>query len=189
MNFLLKRLMGLDRLDLLFSLKKRTKLGALCLSLLGLGIFTADQLLKASIERQPDDTFPRDVPGSNGAARYEKCHNDGFMLGALREETELVRLFPAVFTAALFGRLVTLLSLPGRFFEKLGLTLAVSGAASNVWDRLTRGYVVDYLSIKKGFLAKIVLNLGDLAIFAGSVSIVAGALLSSVGEAVKRLRG
>ena len=180
MKFLLKRLTGAYRLDILFNHKKRMRLGAFLCGLLGIGIFTADQLLKASIERQPDDTFPRDVPGTNGAARYEKCRNDGFMLGTFREQPELVRIFPAVLTAGLFGRLVTLFGLPGRAAEKLGLTLAVSGAASNVWDRLTRGYVVDFLSIKKGFLAKIVINLGDIAIFAGAFTIAAGSLLSSI---------
>lgn len=184
MNFLLKRLTGAYRIDLLFNHKKRRRLGAVLCGLLGIGIFTADQLLKASIERQPDDTFPRDVPGTNGAARYEKCRNDGFMLGTLREQPELVRIFPAVLTAGLFGRLVTLFGMPKRTAEKLGLTLAVSGAASNVWDRLTRGYVVDFLSIKKGVLAKIVINLGDIAIFSGAFILAAGSLLSMLVSAV-----
>ena len=180
MKGLVRQLTGAYRMDLFFNHKKRGRLGAFLCLLLGIGVFTADQLLKASIERQPDDTFPRDVPGTNGAARYEKCRNDGFILGTFREQPELVRIFPAVLTAGLFGRLVTLFSLPGRMAEKLGLTLAVSGAASNVWDRLTRGYVVDFLSIKKGFLAKIVVNLGDIAIFAGSAVIVAGSILASL---------
>ena len=58
----------------------------------GAAVFTADQLLKASIERQAADTFPRDVPGTGGAARYEKCHNKGLLMGAMQEDREMVQL-------------------------------------------------------------------------------------------------
>lgn len=121
--------------------RKRRRLMA-CLGI-GTAVFTADQLLKASIERQADETFPRDMPGTNGAVRYEKCHNDGLMLGALREEGDLVKLLPAVSTAAFCGRLYEMTEERGKHLELLGLTLAISGALSNLYDRFLRGYVVD----------------------------------------------
>lgn len=149
--------------------------------LLGASVFTADQLLKASIERQPEESFPRDAPGSNGAVRYEKRRNDGFLLGAFRKETSLVRLLPAFAAAFLSGQLLEmLLQERGRVMEKLGLTLVVSGALSNVYDRFKRGYVVDYLSIQKGFLRRIVVNLGDIAICTGAAFMALGALFRMI---------
>ena len=36
----------------------------------------------------------------------------------------------------------------GRVLEKTALTLVLAGGASNLYDRLKRGYVVDYFSIQ-----------------------------------------
>lgn len=160
--------------------RKRRRL-MVCLGI-GTAVFTADQLLKASIERQADETFPRDMPGTNGAVRYEKCHNDGLMLGALREEGDLVKLLPAVSTAAFCGRLYEMTEERGKHLELLGLTLAISGALSNLYDRFLRGYVVDYISIKKGFLKKLVINLGDIAIFAGACLMALKLIIRSLRE-------
>ena len=181
MNGILEILTGANRfrqIRAFFSSKKRNPFFYF---FAGSAVFTADQLLKSSIERQPDDTFPRDVPGTNGVMRYEKCRNRGFMLGAMQEHGDLVKMVPAVCTALLSGRLWEMLFHErGRHGEKLGLTLIVSGALSNLWDRLWRGYVVDYVSIKKGFLRKIVINLGDAAIFAGGCCLFAAALWNMI---------
>ena len=53
--------------------------------------------------------------------------------------------------------------------EKLALTLTLAGGVSNLYDRMKRGYVVDYFSICWKFLKRVVLNLGDVCIFAGAV--------------------
>lgn len=177
---LLEILTGSNKLKIVKNLFSAKKKNPFLYILAGTAVFTADQLLKASIERQPDNTFPRDVQGTNGMMRYEKCRNRGFMLGTFQEHGEAVKMIPAVCTALLSGRLWEMLFHGnGRHGEKLGLTLIVSGALSNLWDRLWRGYVVDYLSIKKGFLGKIVVNLGDLAIFAGAVCLALASLFRS----------
>ncbi|MDO4266439.1 MAG: signal peptidase II [Eubacteriales bacterium] len=178
MNRLIEILTGSNRLRMLTNLFSKKKKNPLLYFLTGGAVFTADQLLKSSIERQPDDTFPRDVQGTNGVLRYEKCRNRGFVLGAFQEHEEIVKTIPAVCTALLSGRLWEMLFHEnGRHGEKLGLTLIISGALSNLWDRLWRGYVVDYVSIKKGFLRKIVINLGDLAIFAGAFCLLLSAFV------------
>lgn len=179
-RYLWRALSGTQRIAPVFDALKKTKSSALLCGGIGAGIFAADQLLKASMERQPDDSFPRDVPGTNGAARYEKCRNRGFMLGALSEEQEAVKLVPALVTAGLIGRLSAVLRQPGQIFEALGLSMIVSGAGSNLYDRYTRGYVVDYVSIKKGFLRKLVINLGDAAIFSGALLLLLQAAVSAL---------
>ncbi len=43
-----------------------------------------------------------------------------------------------------------------------------AGALSNLFDRVKRGYVVDYFSFQFGWLKKVVFNIGDLCIFLGT---------------------
>ena len=40
---------------------------------------------------------------------------------------------------------------------------------SNIFDRFTRGYVVDYIRIKVKGLDKVIFNLGDIFILVGSL--------------------
>ena len=72
--------------------------------------------------------------------------------------------------------------------EKLAFTLVLAGGASNLFDRMTRGYVVDYFSIQWKALKKVVFNLGDIFIFAGSVLLICRAIIEMIGEAVKTYR-
>lgn len=62
----------------------------------------------------------------------------------------------------------------GNFPRKLGLTLLSAGAASNSFDRMARGKVIDYIGIrsKKRFLARITANLGDLYIACGGILVM-----------------
>lgn len=66
--------------------------------------------------------------------------------------------------------------------EKLALTLTLAGGISNVYDRMARGYVVDYFSIRWKGLKKVVLNLGDLFIFTGAVLMVILGFLKSAKD-------
>ena len=138
-------------------------------------VFAADRLFKNSIEKQPDENFPRDLPGKAGeSARFEKCHNDGFMMGRLRWLPKLVTVLPAVNIGAAVLEILILTAKGGDRIVRFGMSLVIGGGLSNLYDRLHYGYVIDYLNIKKGALHKIVLNLGDIAIFAGSLLAVAG---------------
>ena len=94
-------------------------------------------------------------------------HNSGFCFEFLRQKPELVRMLPVCFTSAATGVLCFLMTKKGHRAEKAGYALIVSGALSNLCDRLKRGYVVDYFSFQPGFLKKIVFNIGDLCIAAG----------------------
>ena len=59
----------------------------------------------------------------------------------------------------------------GHFTEKLGMAILGAGASSNIFDRLSRGKVIDYIGIrsKNQFLARLTANLGDFYILLGAV--------------------
>lgn len=68
----------------------------------------------------------------------------------------------------------------GRTLEKLGLSIALGGAVSNLYDRLVRGYVVDYFSIEWKRLKKVVFNLGDMFVFLGSAVFIISQAVGSL---------
>ena len=47
--------------------------------------------------------------------------------------------------------------------------MVLGGALSNIIDRCRRGYVVDYFSFQVRGLKKVIFNLGDLFVFAGTI--------------------
>lgn len=142
------------------------------------GLFGLDFLLKERIESQKPEEFPRDLEGTGGKIRLYRNHNHGFCFGAMKEKPELVKQIPLMLTSAAAGILLWILPhKKSTLSERLGFTLITAGGLSNLSDRLRRGYVVDYFSFQVKWLEKIVFNLGDLFLFAGSLLIILGELL------------
>lgn len=102
----------------------------------------------------------------NGNIILERYHNKGIMLNIMQNNVKLVK----IICTSLLGILLIVFALvipsKGNRLLKLGLSLLLGGAISNVYDRFKRGYVVDYFSFK--FLKKIVFNISDICIFLGS---------------------
>ena len=84
--------------------------------------------------------------------------------------------------SAVAGAWAYVIGKKGRVLEKTALTLVLAGGASNLYDRLKRGYVVDYFSIQWKKLKKVVFNLGDIFIFAGSALFAAVQLVEELRE-------
>lgn len=59
----------------------------------------------------------------------------------------------------------------------------MGGALSNLYDRVVRGYVVDYFTIEWKFLKKVVFNLGDMFVFLGSAVFVLAQAVGSLEDA------
>lgn len=146
------------------------------------GIAALDLGIKSEIERQEADTFPRDLPWGKGWIRLHKNHNSGFPFGFLKERPELVKGIPAMVVSAAAGALGVLMLRKGRNTQKLGLALVIGGALSNLYDRVRRGYVVDYFTIRWKKLERVVFNLGDLFVFLGTLVFMLGELIDSLKE-------
>ena len=133
--------------------------------------------LKDSIDEMKDEQFPKTLEGSKGRILLYRNHNEGFPFGALKETPELVKMIPLAVVSAAAGILCWILPKKGQFLEKLGLSMVIGGGLSNLYDRLFRGYVVDYFSIQWKKLKGVVFNLGDMFVFAGSLILVLKELL------------
>lgn len=132
------------------------------------GLFGLDLFLKGKTEAGKAEDYPRDLEGTSGKIRLYRNHNEGFCFGLLKQNKELVKNVPLAFTSAVTGVFLWLLTRKGRFIDKLGFTFVTAGALSNLFDRMKRGYVVDYFSFQFGWLKKVVFNIGDLCIFLGT---------------------
>ena len=133
---------------------------------MGTALAATDLALKNQIDRQDDREFPKELRGSKGMIWLYKSHNDGFSFGFLRG-SKLVDLVPICLTSGLTGVWTYLMGKRGRWMEKLALTFVLAGGVSNLIDRLTKGYVIDYICVQWKALKKVVFNLADVFILVG----------------------
>ena len=148
----------------------------------GTTLALTDLAVKKEIEARPDEEFPKTVKESGGLIRLYKNHNPGFSFGFMKEYPKLVEMVPVCMLSAVAGAWAYVIGKKGRVLEKTALTLVLAGGASNLYDRLKRGYVVDYFSIQWKKLKKVVFNLGDIFIFAGSALFAAVQLVEEIRE-------
>lgn len=133
-------------------------------------VFVTDQLFKSSVELQPEGTFPHDIAenGIGSEVEFDRLHNPGIAMGTFGDDPKTAE------KLALAGMCAAGVSLLTRDSgDRIGIIsdmAILGGAASNYYDRKKRGYVVDYIHIKKGPLSRIVFNLGDAAVAAGAVA-------------------
>lgn len=141
-------------------------------------ICSVDQMLKSAIDTEPEENFPRDLPGSHGLVKIMRAHNPGFSKGHLKEYPEFVKLSSMAAVGFLAGGLQYLTGFfPKRYrIRKLGMSIVIGGALSNVLDRALHGAVTDYLNIRIGGLKKIIVNIGDIAICLGGALYALAAL-------------
>ncbi|NLK73842.1 MAG: signal peptidase II [Clostridiales bacterium] len=107
-----------------------------------------------------------------GKITIRKHYNYGMMLNFLENKKELVKKISSAALGFLIILFAFILPKKGNKLYKLGLSLIIGGAISNVVDRIKRGYVIDYFSINYKKLKNIIFNLSDIFIFVGSVLVV-----------------
>lgn len=131
-------------------------------------IFIADYFIKDKIENTREIGEDEEILG--GKIILHKYHNKGAMLNFLDKKQEFVAGLSTGMTVGVLFAYLWLLGKKGMGFLKTGFALVLGGAASNIYDRIKRGYVVDYFSFQTKWkkFRQIVFNISDLCIFAGS---------------------
>lgn len=135
-------------------------------------VFITDLVVKTVIEKkrklgEQDRLF-------HGKVNIQKYYNKGFALDKFEKYPKLVSYGSAAVTVILLVKLIVLLFQKGYKGLKVALSLIIGGACSNIFDRFTKHYVVDYISfdMKWEKLRKIVFNLSDFCIIAGTLLMV-----------------
>lgn len=132
-----------------------------------LAIFITEVKLKKFIEKNKEMHKKEEI--LRGNIIIERYHNKGAMLNFMENDVKVVKTVSALLLGIICIVFGALLPKKGKHLMKLAIALILGGALSNVYDRFTRGYVVDYFSFK--WLKKIVFNISDICIFAGSAII------------------
>ena len=135
-----------------------------------LGLFGIDEWVKQHIEDTMEEGESHSYCKDKVVIR--KVYNRGFIFSSLEDKNTLVK---GVSIAA--GGLVLLMDIwaekYGTLQRKLGMTLLSAGAASNIFDRLVRGKVIDYIAVrtKSARLNTITATLGAIYIALGAILI------------------
>ncbi|MBQ0038371.1 MAG: signal peptidase II [Clostridiales bacterium] len=138
--------------------------------LLAAALLGADQYFKYLARR---GKLPASLLG--GRVQLTHLENDGLAGGRHRGERTLTTAVPCgAFAAALADLLPGLRKKSPA--EKIGTAMILAGSISNLWDRLRRGSVTDYLRFphlagKK--LRALVWNLADFLLLAGGILLMA----------------
>jgi len=152
------------------------------LLLLIMTILLVDLGIKSAIEEADPSEFPKELENTKGLIKLHRNHNDGFPMGVLRSRPDLVRNVPLAVLSAIAGIFAWNYPKKGHLAEKIGASLVLGGGLSNLYDRMKRGYVVDYFSIQFKKLKTVVMNLGDVCIFLGSGLLLISEIVDNIRE-------
>lgn len=139
-----------------------------------LTIFTGELFWKEHVEREiPEGSSKKAL---RNTVILTKHHNYGAAFntgerrpGIVKGISVLLTVLAAIFFIFSFGTV-------GKGMLKFGLSLLLGGAFSNTYDRLRRGYVVDYfrLNVPAKRIRNLIFNISDFCIVVGAVLAVLG---------------
>ena len=110
----------------------------------------------------------------NGHVHIMTYHNYGAFLNSGEKNPLAVKLVSVLLTLAMSVVFILTFTKYGNRGLRIGLSFLLGGAFSNTYDRIKRGYVVDYLNFPKlpGKIKNVVFNFSDFCILIGSCIIL-----------------
>ena len=136
-------------------------------------VVLADQLVKAMVRSRLD--LHESVTVIPGFFDLTRVHNTGAAYGFLNgvDFPFKTALLACVAMAALVGLAIYSASLEQKqALTRVGLTLVIGGAAGNLIDRVTAGYVLDFFDVYRGDWHFWAFNVADSAITIGVVLMI-----------------
>ncbi len=138
-------------------------------------IFLLDSVIKFLVEHLAREQ--KRVPVFGGKVYLTKYHNSGAFLNFGEHRRVAVKYVSVALTAGCLMVFLITLGRHGKRLLKLGLSMMLGGAFSNTYDRMARGYVVDYVgfSSKWKTFSNVVYNISDFFIMIGAMlSVLSG---------------
>lgn len=113
-------------------------------------------------------------PVWGGRLVLRRLKNPGAVLGFGKDRRRELNFVSGGMLALLLARLAWIGGRRGRRLEKAALVLIAGGGISNLADRISQGYVDDYISIARGPVKfrELVFNLSDLLVLTGATLLV-----------------
>jgi signal peptidase II len=138
-----------------------------------IAVVLADQLVKAMVRSRL--ALHESVTVIPGLFDLTRVHNTGAAYGFLNgvDFPFKTALLASVATAALIGLAVYAATLDrSQLLTRAGLTLVIGGAAGNLIDRVSAGYVLDFVDLYSGGWHFWAFNVADAAISIGVVLMI-----------------
>lgn len=134
-----------------------------------IAIVAAEAVIKQV--REQNGVFCEKKPFLKGKLYLTKYHNYGAFLNLGQKRPEFVKGLSAGLCLICTIVFVFSMGTKGKTLLKTGLSILLGGAYSNTYDRLVRGYVVDYFGfqVKNERLRNIVFNISDFCIMIGAL--------------------
>lgn len=132
-----------------------------------------DRVVKGMVDGVPTGTVI--APDVLGLFEFKLVHNTGAAWGMFSESTVVLGVFSCLVCAAIAIYYLVLRRGRGHLLETIGLALVFAGGLGNAFDRLTMGYVVDF--IDAAFMSFPVFNIADMGVTCGIVLFFIGYML------------
>ena len=131
-----------------------------------IGIVGIEWFLKAHFDKKLK--FGETIEIGKGKIILKKYYNKGAALDSFETYPKQLLLV----TGGMIGVILYLwkkaIGMQGEYVRKIAFSLLLGGAISNLLDRLTKHYVVDYFSFSWKKIRHIVFNIADFCVFIGS---------------------
>lgn len=138
------------------------------------GIFILDFFIKRYVDKKY--TAKEKHPKLGGLVYIEKYYNDGAALNLLEDRPGLLKILQTIFIVAACVWLYFSVRRNDGNIGKIGTAFLVGGGLSNLFDRYTKGHVVDYVGFGFGpkWFRRIIFNVSDFFVFIGGVLVMIG---------------
>ncbi len=137
------------------------------ISLIFIAVLTAaDQIIKVFVERDLQPVGEKAF--IEGFIGWQYVRNTGAAFGSFSDNTLLLTIFTAVF---LLAGIIALLSgkIKNKFY-KVCAVMVIAGGLGNLFDRIFRGFVIDYIEVQ--FMDFAVFNFADILVTCGAFMII-----------------
>lgn len=133
------------------------------------GIFGIDFSIKDYIEKNKE--FHKEEEICNGIFILTKHHNSGAACDCMTGKRDLLLSISGIMLGIVTALLAVVSKKRGKQIAKLGYCLILGGGFSNMYDRISKGYVVDYFKFAKApsCIRKLIFNIADIAIVIGCI--------------------
>lgn len=137
--------------------------------ILGVILFFIDFYIKNLIESNSKviDNFNK-TNIFKGKLKIKLHHNFGLPFNLFDKFTKYITMI-SIFVIGIVTLVFIKTLKTNNILKKLSITLILSGGINNLYDRLKRGYVIDYFIINIKFLKRIIFNISDFLIIIGSI--------------------
>ena len=136
------------------------------------GIFTLDFWIKQYVDKKY--SLKEKHLKFKNKIYIEKYYNHGAALNLLQKYPRVTRLLQTIMMVIVCVWYYISVKKSAKAIEKIGVACLLGGGLNNLYDRYTKGYVVDYLGFEFGprWFRRIIFNISDFFVFIGAVMIV-----------------